>query len=184
MLKGCFLCPDLWGNGNWVAAEWHEAICFATSTWFVCSSEWSLEMKPHWHLFYTKAFEENVEGDFGEKWMEPIQWPTFPRHPGAQGLIEQLITLIQSGLGKPGGATATCKICSRQTPCRRPCLLKYDPILGSPTFSSSLLEIHSPIISGACSPLRTRRCMNKPQYSTPPLINVETQTWSANRSRS
>lgn len=113
--KGCFLCSDLWGNGNWVAAEWHEAICFATSTWLVCSSEWSLEMKPNWHLFYTKAFEENVEGDFEEKWMEPIQWPTFPRHPGARGLIEQSITLLQSGLGKPWRATATCKICSRQT---------------------------------------------------------------------
>lgn len=63
--------------------------------------------------FIQKHFRRMLKETWGE--VEPIQWPTFPRHPGAQGLIEQPITLIQNGLGKPWRATATCKICSRQT---------------------------------------------------------------------
>lgn len=111
------LLPLPWSLREWQLSccwmIWSNLLCYINLT---CVFLWvKLRDETKLALIYTKAFEENVEGDFEEKWMEPIQWPTFPRHPGARGLIEQSITLLQSGLGKPWRATATCKICSRQT---------------------------------------------------------------------
>lgn len=165
------LLPLPWSLREWQLSccwmKWRDLLCYISLTCVFPGVKLRDETKLALILF--KIIWGECWRRLWEKWMEPIQWPAFAKASRARGLIEQLITLIQSGLGKPWKATATCKICSRQTPCHLPHLLKYDPILGSPTFSSSLLEVHSPIISGACLLLRTRRCMNKPWYSIPPL---------------
>lgn len=111
------LLPLAWSLREWQLSccwmTWSNLLCYTNLT---CVFLWvKLRDETKLALILYKSISGECWRRPEEKWMKPIQWPTFPRHPGAQGLIEQPITLIQNGLGKPWRATATCKICSRQT---------------------------------------------------------------------